>query len=50
MLKPKKCMSFKLDWIAEEVVVDECLDGWAGEEMFVVDDEAIVHIAVIGEV
>ena len=41
---------FKLDWIAEKVVVDECLDGWVGEEMFVVDDEAIVHIAVIGEV
>ena len=40
---------FKFDWIAEKVVVDECLDGWVGEEMFVVYDETIVHITIVGE-
>ena len=40
---------FKFDWIAEEVAVDEGLDGWVGKEVLVVDDEADVHIAVVGE-
>ena len=41
---------FKFEGIAEKVVVDECLDGWVGEEMFVVYDEAVVHITIVGEV
>ena len=40
---------FKLDKKKKKVVVDECLDGWVGEEMFVVYDETIVHITIVGE-
>ena len=40
---------FKFDWVAEKVVVDEGLDGWMGEEVFVVYDEAVVNIAVVGK-
>ena len=53
MLKPKEVKvfhSFQLDGIAKEVVVDEGLDGWVGEEMFVLDNEAVVDIAVVREV
>ena len=41
---------FQLDGIAKEVVVDECLNGWLGEEVFVVHNEAVVDVAVVGEV
>ena len=41
---------FQLDGIAKKVVVDQGLDGWAGKEVFVVYDEAVVDIAVVGEV
>ena len=33
--------SFQLDGIAEEVVVDKDLDGWVGEEVFVVHNERL---------
>ena len=36
--------------IAEKVVVDQGLYGWMGEEVFVVDNEAVVDIAVVREV
>ena len=41
---------FQFDRIAEEIAVDEGLDCWVGEEVFVVDNEAIVHISVVCEV
>ena len=41
---------FKFDWVAEKVVVDEGLNGWVGEKLFVVHDEAIVNIPVVCEV
>ena len=40
----------KLDGVTEKVAVDECLDGGVREEVFVVDNETVVHIAVVGEV
>ena len=40
---------FKFDWISEKVVVDEGLYGWVGKEVLVVDNKAIVHVAVLGE-
>ena len=36
--------------IAKEVMVDESLNGWVGEEVFVVHNEAVVDVAVVGEV
>ena len=41
---------FKFNWIAEKVVVDEGLDGWVGEEVFVVHNEAVVNVPVVCEV
>ena len=41
---------FQFDGVAKEVVVDQCLDGWVGEEMLVVYDEAVVHVRIVGEV
>ena len=41
---------FEFHWIAEKVVVDEGLDGWVGEEVFVVHDETVVDVPVVGEV
>ena len=41
---------FKFDRIAEKVVVDEGLDCWVGEEVFVAHDEAVVDVSVVCEV
>ena len=41
---------FQFDGIAEEVVVDQGLDGRMGEDMFVVYNEAVVYVAVVYEV
>ena len=38
---------FKFDRIAEKVVMDEGLYGWMGQEVFLVDNKPIVHIAVV---
>ena len=40
---------FEFHWVAEEVVVDEGLDGGVVEEVFVVHNEAVVHISIVGE-
>ena len=41
---------FEFHWVAKKVVVDEGLNGWMVEEMFVVDNETVVNIAVVREV
>ena len=41
---------FEFDRVAKEVVVDEGLDGGMVEEMFVVDNETVVDIAIASEV
>ena len=41
---------FEFHWVAKEVVVDEGLNGWMVEEMFVVDDETVVDISIVREV
>ena len=41
--------SFQLDGITKEIVVGESLDGWMGEEMFVVHNETVVYIPVVRE-
>ena len=41
---------FKFNWITQEVVVDEGLDGWVREEVFVVHDETVVDVPVVCEV
>ena len=41
---------FQLYWIAKKVVVNESLYGWVGEEVFVVHDETVVNVSVVGEV
>ena len=41
---------FEFHWVAKEVVVDEGLDGWMVEEMFVVDNETVVNISIVREV
>ena len=41
---------FEFHWVAKEVVVDEGLNGWMVEEMFVVDNEAVVDISIVSEV
>ena len=46
MLNPRRWKSS----IAKEIVVDQGLDGWTGEEVFVVYNEAVVDIAVVREV
>ena len=37
-------------WVAEEIVVDEGLDSRVLKEMFVVDNEAVVDIAIVRKV
>ena len=46
--EPSYCLKF--DWVAEKVVVDKGLNGWVRAELFVVDDKAVVNIAVVCEV
>ena len=41
---------FKFDWVAKEVVVDKGLNGWVVEEVLIVDNETVVHVAVVGKV
>ena len=41
---------FEFHWIAKKVVVDEGLNGWMVEEMFVVDNEAVVDVSIVSEV
>ena len=41
---------FEFHWVAKEVVVDEGLNGWMVEEMFVVDNETVVDISIVREV
>ena len=41
---------FEFHWVAKEVVVDEGLNGWVVKEMFIVNYEAVVNIAVVCEV
>ena len=48
--KVKVVHGFQFDWITKKVVVDEGLDGWMGEKVFVVHDEAVVDVPVVGEV
>ena len=40
----------QFDGVAEKVVVDEGLNGGMGEEVFVVDNETVVDIAVVSKV
>ena len=40
---------FKFHWVAKDVVVDEGLNGWMVEEMFVMYNEAVVHIAIVSQ-
>ena len=41
---------FQLYWITKKVVLNESLYGWVGEEVFVVHDETVVDVSVVGEV
>ena len=41
---------FEFHWISKEVVVDEGLDSRVVKEVFVVDNEAVVDIAIVSEV
>ena len=41
---------FQFDWVTKEVVVDQSLDGWVGQEVFVVDNETVVYVSVVSEV
>ena len=41
--------SFELNGVAEKVLVNECLDGWMWEKVFVVGDEPVVHVAAVVE-
>ena len=41
---------FEFHWVSKKVVVDEGLNGWVLEEMFVVDNEAVVDISIVSEV
>ena len=41
---------FKLDWVSKEVVMDEGLNGWVAEEVFVVDNESVVNVSVVCKV
>ena len=53
MLKPRRWKvlhRFEFHWVAKEVVVDEGLNGWMVEEMFVVDNETVVDISIVREV
>ena len=41
---------FEFHWVVKEVVVDEGLNVWMVEEMFVVDNETVVDISIVSEV
>ena len=41
---------FQFDWVAKEVMVDQRLDGWVGQEVLIVDNEAVVHVPIVSEV
>ena len=41
---------FEFHGVAKEIVVDKGLDSRALKEMFVVDNEAVVDIAIVGKV
>ena len=41
---------FEFHWVSKEVVVDEGLNGWVVEEVFVVDNEPVVNISVVCKV
>ena len=41
---------FKFHWVSKEVVVDKGLNGRVAEEVFVVDNESVVNVAVVGKV
>ena len=41
---------FEFHGVAKEIVVDEGLDGRVLKEMFVVDNEAVVDIAIVSKV
>ena len=41
---------FEFNWVAKEIVVDEGLDSRVLKEMFVVDNEAVVDIAIVSKV
>ena len=41
---------FEFHWVAKEIVVDEGLDSRVLKEMFVVDNEAVVDIAIVSKV
>ena len=41
---------FEFHWVAKEIVVDEGLDSRMLKEMFVVDNEAVVDIAIVSKV
>ena len=43
---------FKFHWVSKEVVVDEGLNlhGRVAEEVFVVNNESVVNVAVVGKV
>ena len=40
---------FQFHWIAKEVVVNESLYGWVGEEVFVAHDKAVVDLSVVSK-
>ena len=41
---------FQFHWVPEEIVVDEGLNGWVVEEVFIVDNEAVVNVTVVSKV
>ena len=41
---------FQFDWVSKEVVVDEGLDGWVLEEVFIVNNEPVVDVSVVCKV
>ena len=42
--------SFQFHWVPEEIVVDKGLNGWVVEEVFIVDNEAVVNVTVVSKV
>ena len=40
---------FEFHWVTKEIVVNEGLDCWVLKEVLVVDNEAVVNIAVVGK-
>ena len=49
-VEPQEMVVFNCLKVAKKVVVNESLDGWVREEMVVVDNEAVVDVAVVVEV